>query len=280
MAAPCDEENGIRLSVTVSEVLAVKSSWDRVMFGTYDPALTPRHVGELVGRTLKLHVDAISGAEFGPYLPNPTSTALTDADIERLYGGKRFIFTLLPPNGTGEPHWSGGWSLRYRDWAIKTMRRRAGSDCPELLEEHGRSFRGTPTADSPYRRALISQVEMQFAHLAEIPPGGIIVDQSLGAAREVNPALDEATWERVKTEVDIAAVSMMTERGSAFDLGLRTAFDPLSNSELRRLYADRRAAVEFAKALDSSAIDLGNANVLLDDAIKSVLEKHGFKVPP
>jgi hypothetical protein len=287
MAAPCDPENAIRLSVTVNEVLAVKSSWDKVMFSTYDPALSPRHVGELVGRTLILHVDAVSGEEVGPYLHNPTSKALADADVERLYNGRMYIFTVEPRSGPGGPYWSGAWSLNSRNWAIKTMRRAAGSDCPALLEDHGRSLHGTPTADSLDRQALVSQVEAQLAHLSESPPGGVIVDQSLAAAREINPGLDETVWTALETEVGAEAVSMMTERGSGFDMGLRTVLDTLSTPELRKLsasvltrsFADP-AFVRFGTALKSSEIDFGNANVLLADAIKSVLEKHGLKVPP
>ena len=108
MAAPCNEENGMRLSVTVIEVLAVKNNWDKATFSTYDPALTPQHVGELVGRTLQFRVDAMSGPGFaatdtepdGPYLHNPTSTELTDTDIARLYRGKMFIFTGYPFSST------------------------------------------------------------------------------------------------------------------------------------------------------------------------------------
>ena len=303
MAAPCDEEDAMRLRVTVSEVLAVRNSWDTIKFSTYDPALAPRHVGELVGRTIHLHVYAIFWDGFaatdtepdGPYLHNPTSAALTDLDIGRLYGGKMFIFTLEPWNGPvvepwrgpGDLYWGGVWSLSSRNWAINTMRRVAGRDCPALLENNGRSFHGTPTADSPYRQALISQVEAQLAHLAESSTGGVIVEQSLGAAREINPDLDEATWKTLETEIGAAAVSMMVQRGSSFDLGLRAVFDTLSTSELRRISSAllKRdfagpAFLSFKAALESSEIDLGNANAAMADTIKSVLEKHGLKVPP
>lgn len=198
-----------------------------------------------------------------------------------------YIFTVEPWKGPGDLYWGGAWSLNSRNWAINTMRRVAGNDCPALLENNGQSFRGTATADSPYRLALALRVEFQFAHLTESPPGGVMVDQSLGAAREINPDLDEATWKTLQTEVGAAAVSMMVQRGDAFDLGLRTVFDTLSTSELsristallRRNFADR-AFLKFKAALESPEIDLGNANALLADAIKSVLEKHGLKVPP
>jgi hypothetical protein len=151
MAAPCGTtENEVRLSVTISEVLAVKDNWDKAKFPTYDPALTPRHVGELVDRTLELEIAAIPGADIavtdtepdGPELRNPTSAPLTDADIERLYAGKKFIFTLEPLNSPGDLYWSGAWSLNSRKWAINTMQRAAGKDCPALLTNQGRSFRG------------------------------------------------------------------------------------------------------------------------------------------
>ena len=294
MAAPCSEENGMRLRVTVSEVLAVKDSWDKVTFSTYDPALAPRHVGELVGRTLYLHVDAISGPGTpatdsepeGPYLHNPTSNALTDADVERLYNGRMFIFTIEPRISPRGPYWSGAWSLNSKPWAINTMRQAAGRDCPALLEDHGRSLHGMQTADSPDRQKIVSEVEAQLARLSESAPGSVTVHQSLAAAREVNPGLDETVWKALETEIAAEAVSMMTERGSGFDMGIRTVLDTLSTPQLRELSASAEsrnysapALVRFGTALNSSGIDLGNANVLLADAIKSVLGKHGLKVP-
>jgi hypothetical protein len=296
MASPCgSQENQTHLSVTVSEVLAVKDGWDEVRFPTYDPALAPRHVGELVGRTLELEVAAISGADFaatdtepdGPELHNPTDAPLTDADIGRLYVGKEFIFTLEPLNSPGDLYSSGAWSLQSRNWAINTIRRGAGRDCPALLENHGRSFRGKPTADSPYRQALVSRVETQLAQLSESPPGGVLANQSLGlTARDMNPHLEEAIWKALETEVESATFSMITKRGSSFDLGVRTVLDTLSTSELRRISAAESirnwsdpALVKLEAALQGSGIDFGNANVVWDDAIKSVLEKHGLKVP-
>jgi hypothetical protein len=285
MASPCgSQENQTRLSVTVSEVLAVNNGWDKDRFPTYDPALAPRHVGELVGRTLELEVAAIHGPDFaatdtepdGPDLHNPTDAPLTDADIGRLYVGKQFIFTLEPLNSPGDLYSSGAWSLKSRNWAINTMRRVAGRDCPALLENQGRLFHGKPTADSPYRQALVSQVEAQLAHLTESPPGGYM-----------NPGLEEATWKALETEVESATFSMMTKRGSSFDLGLRTVLDTLSTSELRKILAAESsrnlsdpAFVKLGADIDGSGIDFGNANVLWDDAIKSVLEKHDLKVPP
>jgi hypothetical protein len=301
MASPCgSQENQTHLSVTVSEVLAVRNGWDKGRFPMYDPALAPRHVGELVGRTLELEVAAISGADFaatdtepdGPDLHNPTDAPLTDADIGRLYVGKQFIFTLEPLNSPGDLYSSGAWSLKSRNWAINTMRRAAGRDCPELLENQGRSFRGNPTADSPNRQALVSQIETQLAHLTESPPGGVLANQSLGlSARDMNPRIEEATWKALETEVESATFSMMTKRGSSFDVGLRTLLDTLSTAELRKISAASSsknlsdpALVKLGAAIQSSEnsgrIDFGNANVVWDDAIKSVLEKHGLKVSP
>lgn len=301
MPSPCgSQENQTHLSVTVSEVLAVRNGWDKVRFRIYDPALAPRHVGELVGRTLELEVAAISGADFaatdtepdGPDLHNPTDAPLTDAEIGRLYVGKHFIFTLEPVNSPGDLYSSGAWSLKSRNWAITTMRRLAGRDCPELLENQGRSFRGKPVGDSPYRRALVSQIETQLAHLTVSPPGGVLATQSLGiSARDMNPRLEEATWEALETEVESVTFSMMTGRGSSFDVGLRTVLDTLSTSELRKISAAESsknlsdpAFVKLGAAIQSSEnsgrIDFGNANVVWDDAIKSVLEKHGLKASP
>jgi hypothetical protein len=48
---------------------------------------------------------------------------------------------------------------------------------------------------------------------------------------------------------------------------------------LRRDFAGP-AVLSFKAALESSEIDLGNANAAMADTIKSVLEKHGLKVPP
>lgn len=301
MASPRgSQENQTHLSVTVSEVLAVRNDWDNSRFPMYDPALAPRHVGELVGRTLELEVAAISGADFaatdtepdGPDLHNPTNAPLTDADIGRLYVGKQFIFTLEPLNGPGDLYSSGAWSLKSRNWAINTMRRSAGRDCPELLENQGRSFRGKPTADSPYRQALVSQIETQLAHLTDSPPGGVLANQSLGLiARDMNPRIEDATWKALETEVESATFSMMTRRGSRFDVGLRTLLDTLSTAELIKISAAESstnlsdpALVKLEATIQSSEnsgrIDFGNANVVWNDAIKSVLEKHGLKVSP
>jgi hypothetical protein len=102
----------------------------------------------------------------------------------------------------------------------------------------------------------------------------------------MNPHLEEAIWKALETEVESATFSMITKRGSSFDLGVRTVLDTLSTSELRRISAAESirnwsdpALVKLEAALQGSGIDFGNANVVWDDAIKSVLEKHGLKVP-
>ena len=301
MASPCgSQENQTHLSVTVSEVLAVRNGWDKGRFPMYDPALAPRHVGELVGRTLELEVAAISGADFaatdtepdGPDLHNPTDAPLTDADIGRLYVGKQFIFTLEPLNSPGDLYSSGAWSLKSRNWAINTMRRAAGRDCPELLENQGRSFRGNPTADSPNRQALVSQIGDTIGPF-DREPAGRRVGESIAWSQcpRHEPSLEEATWKALETEVESATFSMMTKRGSSFDVGLRTLLDTLSTAELRKISAASSsknlsdpALVKLGAAIQSSEnsgrIDFGNANVVWDDAIKSVLEKHGLKVSP
>jgi hypothetical protein len=84
---------------------------------------------------------------------------------------------------------------------------------------------------------------------------------------------------------------MMTRRGSRFDVGLRTLLDTLSTAELIKISAAESstnlsdpALVKLEATIQSSEnsgrIDFGNANVVWNDAIKSVLEKHGLKVSP
>jgi hypothetical protein len=298
MAAPCLQEHGMRLSVTVSEVLAVKKDWDRRMYETYDPSFSPRHAMELIGRTLDLHVDTgavpwvtTTDSERGPdndgYLDAPTAEPLTDADIRSLYGGKSFIFTMQPSNSPGDPHWSGAWPMNSRMWAMKLMRQRAGNQCPALLLGQGGPFSGKPVTDTSYRQALISRLEVQFAHVFETEPGYPTVEQALTSARELNPDLDDASWRKMSTEVDTMVVSLMTAKGTGLDLALRTVFDTLSTPELKRLsgiFADP-AFNQFFTALISSEIEdirergMDNERTALPRAMRSVLEEHGLKVP-
>jgi len=57
LGSSCMPQDGMHVSVTVSEVLGVRKDWK---YGTYDPSLTSRHAMELMGETLDLHVDASS----------------------------------------------------------------------------------------------------------------------------------------------------------------------------------------------------------------------------
>ena len=243
MASPCLQKNGMHLSVTVSEVLGVRTDWRH---GTYDPSLTSRHATELIGQTLDLHVDASAvpwvttvDDELGPdndeYLDNPTAAALTDTDIQRLYVGKSFIFTMLPPNSPGDPLWSNAWPLNSKTWATKVMRRRAGNNCAALLFDHSGPLSGKPTADTPERRALISRLEVQFVHVFANQPGFPTLEQALAGARELNSDLDDVSWRRIASEVDTAVVSTMIAKGTALDLAFRMVFDSLSTPELKRL---------------------------------------------
>jgi hypothetical protein len=291
MASPCNPEHGMRLSVSVSEVLAVKKDWNGEAYLTYDPSFTPRHAMELIGQTLDLHVE--TGAmpwvttlhegvpDSGGYLDTPTDAPLTDADIQRLYGGKSFIFTMQPSNTPDAPHWSGAWPMNSKSWAMNVMRQKAGNDCPTLL-----SGLDGPFSDTPDRQALISQLKVQFAHVFENDGGLPRLELALADARKLNPELDAGSWRKIAAEVDIEVASIMTAKGTGLDLALRTVFDTLSTPELRRLSGIFEDPIfyKFFTALISPEIEsvresANNDSTALPRAMRSVLEKHGLKVP-
>ena len=81
--------------------------------------------------------------------------------------------------------------------------------------------------------------------------------------------------------------SLMTAKGTGLDLALRTVFDTLSTPELTRLsgiFADP-AFNKFFTAIISSEIEdirdrgMDNERTAIPRATRSVLEKHGLKVP-
>jgi hypothetical protein len=130
-------------------------------------------------------------------------------------------------------------------------------------------------------------LEIQFAHVFETEPGYPTVKQAIDGARELNPDLDEGSWREMTTEVDTMVVSLMTAKGTGLDLALRTVFDSLSTPELKRLsgiFADPAFSKFFTAIISSEVEDvrdsgMDNERTAVPRAVRSVLEKHGLKVP-
>jgi hypothetical protein len=290
-AAPCSPDDLMRLSVTVEEVLAVRKDADPVKDRAYDPSLTPRHVSELIGQILDLNVQAIAGSWVttidgdrgsgnGDDLDSPIDAPLTDADIRRRYDGKSFIFTIHFSLNPGEPYWATAWSMSSRKWVNGSLRRRAGNGCPAMVAASGEVSGRRMMGDSPYRRALISRLEVQFAKVFETGPDWLTVRYGLVRARELNPDLDDASWRKITTEVDNTLASIITTKGTGLDLQLRTIFDTLSTSELRRLlgmFTDPALKKFITAMINADRAD--DSIKAFPQAMRSVLEKHGLKVP-
>ena len=140
--------------------------------------------------------------------------------------------------------------------------------------------------DSPHS-ALISRIEVQYLASTVVGPDSPIIDQWIAPARTLNPEVDQATWNGVKTDVAAALTSLLTAKGSALEVFFRGALDALSDAELARLSDLLNDPVykKFQGAMGSTENQKRMLQAFMGDslsmgaAVNGVLEKHGLKAP-
>lgn len=137
----CEPQNSVRLSVVVSKVIAMSKALTAQL--TENSSYAPSGMANIVGQTLTFSVDAISvdsprTESFDPDAPSsggdlvaPNNDPLTDSDVQRLYAGKEYVFTLItldsPRNSANV------WPMESRNWIMTTLRERGGEHCPAIL---------------------------------------------------------------------------------------------------------------------------------------------------
>jgi hypothetical protein len=128
---PCSFTNTVRLSIKIREVIAVGS--DDPVYPDRTSDFVKGKVVDVIGRRVSIYAE-VSDYTFPPNndgeLIGPTSRALTDDDVRRLYVGKVFIFSISPEFGE-TPHWTTVWPLKSRKWVSKTLQHPVyGPGCP------------------------------------------------------------------------------------------------------------------------------------------------------
>lgn len=136
----CGYQNYVRLTIVIKEVLAVggTSSWRQPVVPKSSGA-----VEDVIGKRFDVLAEVADSPSHptwsgdGPInyglLTGPTSKPLTDKQVQDLFVGKTFIFSIMPR--TGEmPYYSTVWPVESKTWVLKTVREGDERSCPAIYE--------------------------------------------------------------------------------------------------------------------------------------------------
>jgi hypothetical protein len=137
--AQCSYRNYVRLTIVIKEVLAVggASSWEPVI---------PKSNGaveDVIGKRF----DVLAEVQDSPHYPTwsgdgptnyglltgPTSKPLTDKQVQDLFVGKTFIFSIMARTGQ-RPYYSTVWPVESKTWVLNTVREGNERLCPVIYE--------------------------------------------------------------------------------------------------------------------------------------------------
>jgi hypothetical protein len=139
-------------------------------------------------------------------------------------------------------------------------------------------------ADSTTREGLIDGIETQYIATAmlELSSDSPVMNSVLQPAMMANPGVSSETWESVRKETATAMREMLTEKGSAMDVLVRSSLESFSDEELKELshvlsdpaFKKFRAAMSGPASQQQTRAGVAKALSQVGPLINTVLVRH------
>jgi hypothetical protein len=141
-------------------------------------------------------------------------------------------------------------------------------------------------ADSTTREGLIDGIETQYIATAmlssELSSDSPVVNSVLQPAMKANPGVSSETWQSVRKETAIAMREMLTEKGGAMDVIVRSSLESFSDEELKELshvlsdpaFKKFRAAMSAPASQQQTHAGVAKALSQVGPLINTVLVRH------
>ena len=135
------------------------------------------------------------------------------------------------------------------------------------------------------REETINRIENLQLRASVFPPDSPFLADMLRPALQANPNVTKNEWDEIRLEASAAVSRLMTKPDGMMDVMFRTALEPMSDAELKRLEALLSDPVwlKFTDAMASSAAQQQVFKALMTNAqlmgavLNPVLARHGLK---